>query len=35
MHSNYKAMGLDSADRDPVIVNAITGEAIDPCVINY
>ena len=35
MHSNYKAMGSDSADRDPVIVNAITGEAIDPCVINY
>jgi hypothetical protein len=35
MHSNYKAMGSDSADRDPVIVNAITGEAIDPCVSNY
>ena len=35
MHSNYKAMGSDSADRDPVIVNAITGEAIDPCVNNY
>ena len=30
MHSNYKVLGLDSADRDPVIVNAITGEAIDP-----
>ena len=35
MHSNYKAMGFDSADRDPVIVNAITGESIDPCVCNY
>ena len=35
MHSNYKAMGSDSADRDPVIVNAITGEAIDPCTVNY
>ena len=35
MHSNYKAMGSDSADRDPVIVNAITGETIDPCAVNY
>ncbi len=33
MHSNYKVLGFDSADRDPVIVNAVTGEAIDPCVI--
>ena len=35
MHSNYSFLGSASADRDPVIVNAITGEAIDPCVINY
>ena len=30
MHSDYKALGFDSADREPVLVNAITGETIDP-----
>ena len=33
MHSNHKVLGLDSADRVLVIVNAVTGEAIDTCII--
>ena len=33
MHSNYKVLGLDSADRVQVIVNAVTGETIDTCII--
>lgn len=32
IHSDYKALGFDSADRDPVLVNSITGEVIDPTV---
>ena len=33
MHSNYKVLGSDSADRVQVIVNAVTGETIDTCII--